>query len=211
MSESTIKGKARDTLGSASAKRLRREGQIPAVIYGKNDPIHISIDEKEFHQAVPSMSESTIIKIKVGRKSHSVLIKDFQELMLSERLGHIDFFELTAGEAVHTTVPVILEGTSPGVKEGGMLEQVLHELDIESLPKNLPAHITVSIDGLELNESLHIRDMEAPEGVKFLQDEDATVVTVTAYKEEVEPEEGEEEAEVEVITEASEEESEDEE
>jgi large subunit ribosomal protein L25 len=210
MSESTtIKGKARDTLGSASAKRLRREGQIPAVIYGKNEPIHVAIDEKEFHASIPSMSESTIIKIKVGRKSHSVLIKDFQEMMLSERLAHIDFFELTAGESVHTTVSVILEGTSPGVKEGGLLEQVLHELDIEALPKDLPAHIMVNIDGLELNESIHVGDIQAPDGVKLLQDPDRTIVTVTAFKEEVEEAEGEEEeTEVEVISEASEQEDE---
>ncbi|MDA3832894.1 MAG: 50S ribosomal protein L25, partial [Spirochaetales bacterium] len=125
--------------------------------------------------------------------------------LMSDKLSHIDFFELTKGEIVRTHVAIIIEGASPGVKEGGMLEQVLHEVEIESLPADLPAHITVSIDGLELNESIHISDIEAPKGVKFLQDLDRTVVTVTSIREEPsEEEETEEEAEVEVITKAAE-------
>ncbi|MGM0431345.1 MAG: 50S ribosomal protein L25 [Spirochaetota bacterium] len=213
MSQSTvIKGKQRDTLGSAPAKRLRREGRIPAVIYGKDKPIHISLDAKEFNAAVPSLSESNIITIKIGRKSHSVLVKDYQEILLSTDLAHIDFFELTKGEAVHTQVPFVLEGAAPGVREGGILEQVLHEVDVEAMPEDLPGHITVNIDGLQLNESIHIGDIEPPKGVKFLIDEDRTIATVTSIREEPEEEaEGEEEEEVEVIGEASEETEEEEE
>lgn len=212
MSQSTvIKGKQRDTLGSAAAKRLRREGQIPAVIYGKDKPIHISLDAKEFNAAVPSLSESNIITIKIGRKSHSVLVKDYQEVLLSTDIAHVDFFELTKGEAVHTQVPFFLEGTAPGVKEGGILEQVLHEVDVEAMPEDLPGHITVNIDGLELNESIHIGDIEPPKGVKFLIDEDRTIATVTSIREEPEEEVEEEEEEVEVIGEASDESEEEEE
>lgn len=197
MSEKVVKGYKRETLGSSESRRIRREGKIPAVIYGKNEPMHISVDAKEFSTVVKTLSESSIITIKVGRKNHSVLIKDFQEAIIGDELMHLDFYEVVKGEALHTHVPVVLEGSSIGVKEGGLLEHVLHELEIECLPKDLPESIVVSINELGLNESIHVVSLDVPNGVKILTDSDRTVVTVVSKKEETSAstEEAEEEEE----------------
>lgn len=202
MNERTLKGHKRDKTGTSESRRLRKEGKIPAVIYGKEKPIHIVIDAKEFNSIVGSIKESSLLNIKIGRKSHAVLIKDFQERLLSDDISHLDFFEVTKGEVVHTHVPIVLEGASIGVKEGGLLEQVLHEVEIECLPKNLPETITVDISNLRTNESIHIKSMVAPKGVKFLTSEERTVVAITSQKAE-KPEE-EEEVEEETSGEASE-------
>lgn len=184
MSEKVVKGYKREMLGSSESRRVRKEGKIPAVIYGKNEPLHISVDAKEFSTVVKTLSESSIITVKVGRKNHAVLIKDFQEAIIGDELMHLDFFEVSKGETLHTHVPVILEGSSLGVKEGGLLQHVLHELEVECLPKDLPESIVVSINELGLNESIHVEALSVPKGVKILTGADRTVVTVVSKKEE---------------------------
>ncbi len=198
MNEKVIKGYKREVFGTSESRRIRREGKIPAVVYGKAEPLHISVDAKEFTTKIGSLSESVLITIKIGRKSHTVLIKDYQIDFLSDDLLHLDFYEIAKGEILRTHVPVVLEGSPKGVLEGGLLEQLLHELEIECLPKDIPESIVVSVGELELNESIHVRGLTIPHGVKILTNEDRTVVTVVPKKaEEVEEEVEEEEAEVE--------------
>ena len=110
---------------------------------------------------------------------------------------HIDLYEVIKGESLHTEVAVILKGTSKGVKEGGLLEHVMHAIEIECLPKDIPESFVVDITNIGLNESLHVRDLAIPEGVKVLVNEDRTVVTVVSKKSEA-SETAEEEAEEEV-------------
>lgn len=184
MSDKTITGYKRETVGTSDSRRLRREGNIPAVIYGKDGVSNIYINAKDFERNIGTLSESTIITIKIGRKKHAVLIKDYQGALLSTDLLHIDFFEVTKGETLRTHVPFNFEGSPVGVKEGGLLEQVMHEIEVECLPKDLPESVTVSIAAIALGESLHVRDIEFPAGVKPLADEDDTVVTVVTKKSE---------------------------
>ena len=193
----TLKGYKRESVGSAASRRLRREGFIPAVIYGKHDPVHLALEAKEFSTEIKSISESNIIGVKLGRKSYQVLIKDYQEALLTNDLMHIDLYEVIKGESLHTEVAVILKGTSKGVKEGGLLEHVMHAIEIECLPKDIPESFVVDITDIGLNESLHVRDLTIPEGVKVLVNEDRTVVTVVSKKSEA-SETAEEEAEEEV-------------
>jgi large subunit ribosomal protein L25 len=199
MNEKTIKGYKRETLGTGESRRIRREGKIPAVIYGKNAPEHISLDVKEFATAIGSINETSIITIKVGRKSHSVLIKAYQTALISGDVTHMDFFEVSKGETLHTHIPVTLHGSAKGVKEGGLLEHVLHDLEIECLPKDIPESIVVEIAELGMNESLHVSSIVVPEGVKILTNPERTIVTVVSKKAEVTEEseelEGEEEGE----------------
>jgi len=202
MDDKVLSGMKRTESGTGASRRLRREGQIPAVIYGKEAPVHISIDAKEFKTKIKNISESGLLTIKIGKKSFTVLIKDFQENPLKYELRHVDFFEITKGEKLHTTVSIALlhADSAAGIKLGGILEQVLHDVDIECLPENIPESIICDISELGLNESLHVEGVTAPKGVKILTDSHRTIVTITSLKEEVVEEEEEEvEEEVEVI------------
>jgi len=198
--EKTLVGYDRKDLRKGITKQLRREGLIPAVIYGKNESKAVSIVAKEFNKKFHHISENTLITIKIGRKKHDVLIKDYQENHLKNYMVHIDFYEVEQGKLLRTNIPVHLEGDAKGVREGGLLEQTLHEIEVECTPKDIPEVFTLNIDGLETGESMHVDALEVTEGVRIITPEDATIVTITAPREEpAEEEAAEEEAEPEVI------------
>lgn len=201
MDDKNLTGELRTDIGTGGARRLRNQGLIPSVIYGKKDPVHISINAHEFDTKIKHIGESGLLNVTVGKKKYSVLIKDFQENYLKGEVTHLDFFEVTKGEKLHMSVPITLVNadTAAGVKLGGMIEQVLHEIDIECLPKNIPEHINCDVAEIGLNESFHVAELVIPEGVKVLIDPDRTVVTITSIKEEAEPAEEDEASEVEVI------------
>lgn len=192
MDYKTISAEVRTELRKSAAKKMRNEGRIPAVIYGHNEPINISVDEKEFTKKFDKISESTIITVTVGKKSYSVLVKDFQDDIVTSRIQHVDFFEIEKGKTLRTNVTVHIEGTAKGVREGGVLEQRLHELEVECLPKDIPEMITVDVSSLEAGDAIHVADIEIPKGVKVLNILEQTIVSVTLIKEEVEETEEEE-------------------
>jgi large subunit ribosomal protein L25 len=142
-----------------------------------------------------------------------VLIKAWDEDNRTGDLIHVDFFEVSAGKVLHTRVPVSIEGSAPGEREGGVLQTTLHEVEVECLPKDIPDSITVDISTLQIGDAVHLADIEVPEGVTFLTNEDQVVVQVSAVREpvlETEEEEGEELAEGELGEEQVGEESEEE-
>jgi len=196
-----LSGDLREKTGKGDAKRIRREGGIPAVIYGKKDPLHIQLNSRDFRHQIRSIAESGLITIKVGKKKHTVLIKDYQENPLNNDITHLDFFEITKGEKLHTSVYVILENgeKAKGVKVGGLLEHILYELEIECLPKDIPEHIVCDVQNLDVNENITVADLPVPSEVRVLTDPDRIVATITHVKVVEEAEEGEEVAEVEVI------------
>ncbi len=210
MSDNTLVGYDRKQLGKGASRQLRREGMIPAVIYGKNESKAVYVEAREFDKKFHRISENTLITIKVGRKKHEVLIKDYQENTLKNYMVHIDFYEVEQGKLLRTNIPIHLEGAAKGVKEGGLLEQTLHEIEVECTPKDIPESFSVDISSLEMGESLHVDSLQVTEGVKILTDLEQTIVTITAPRKEAE--EGEEaeavDAEPEVIGEKSEEEEE---
>lgn len=196
MKDTNLSGTLRkEDFGSAGSRRVLASGRVPAVIYGKKDPIHITLDANEFQNKMRHFSESTLLTIKVGRKNHSVLMKDYQENVMKGIVMHVDFYEVTKGEVLRANVPVVLQGNPEGAKFGGVLEQVAHEIEVECLPKDLPEHIVIDVSGLGLNESIHLGMVTVPEGVRFLVDEATTIATVKGVKEVVTVEEGEEEGE----------------
>ncbi len=192
MSDKTLVGYDRKDLRKGATKQLRRDGQIPSVIYGKNETKNIYVEAREFDKKFHHISENTLITIKIGRKKHDVLIKDYQENHLKNYMVHIDFYEVEQGKLLRTNIPVHLEGSPKGVKEGGLLQQTLHEIEVECTPKDIPEFFSLDVSALELGESLHVSSLSAPEGVKILSDEDDSIVTITAPRQE--EEEGEEEA-----------------
>ena len=207
MEQKTLAGYERNMFKKGPAGRLRKEGKIPSVIYGHNKPVHISVDAKEFDTKFHTISENTLITINVEDKEYEVLVKDFQENMMLGQLTHIDFFEVERGKTLKTRIPVYLTGTSIGVKEGGLLEHRLHEIDIECLPKDIPEKIEIDITELQVGDSVHVSDLEVIEAVKILNFLEQVVVSVTTVKAEVEPEIEEEEIEGEEEAESTEEET----
>ena len=205
MEQKTLTGYERKELKKGPSRRLRKEGKIPAVIYGHDKPKNISVDRKEFHSKFKNSSASTILKIKVGKKEYEVLVKGFQEDYIHEVITHIDFYELERGKLLKTKIPVHMVGSAIGVREGGLLEQRIHELEIECLPKDIPEVIEVDIENLGIGESVHVEDLKISDGVKVLNLPGQTIVSITYVKEVVEPEAEEEEIEEEADTEEEEE------
>jgi len=188
-------------------RQLRREGKIPAVIYGKADSQGIIIDEHEFNAKFPVISESRIINLKGDSGAHDVLIKDYQENIITGRVQHIDFYEIERGKILRTNAPVHLKGSSIGVMEGGVLDTLIHELEVECLPKDLPEEILVDISALNVGDSIHIRDIEPPEGVRIVTPQEQVLCIVEHRRAEEVAEVEEEELEEEALEEGEEAES----
>ncbi len=206
---------ARQGGGKGVAGRLRSTGKIPAVIYGHTSPTSIAVDAHEFRSAFKRITENTIVELLLGGAVHEVLVKDYQRDNITGQILHVDFYEFEKGKALRTRVPIRLVGNPIGVKEGGILESLLHALDVECLPKDLPEEITLDISELGLDRALHVKDLTLPEGVRALQMPDQVVCLVAHRKAEEEvapaavegevPAEGEEAAEGEEKAEETEE------
>lgn len=200
-----LRGEPRSEMGKGASRRLRREGRIPAVVYGHSEPLHCSVISREFFSTFHTVSESTIITLNVGKENRDVLIKEYDEDITTGRIEHIDFYEIEQGKKLRTHVAIELEGSPTGVREGGILDQNLHHLDIECLPKDIPEHIVVDISHLGREESLHVSDIVLPEAVRVLTDAHQTVASIVIPRAVVEEaEEGEEDLEPEAIGEKSE-------
>ena len=188
MSEKKLEAELRTSdFGTRGSRRLLRSGRIPAVVYGKGEPLHVTVDARTFNYNKKGYGESTLITLDVkGEKTHEVFVKTYQEDLLRNVVHHVDFYEITRGQAVRTHVRIELTGTPAGVREGGVLDQVIHEIEIECLPKDLPEVFTLDVSALAMNESLKVSDIKVPEGIKVHADLDATVATVKPVKVEVE-------------------------
>lgn len=199
MEQKDLSAVIRKDLKKGPTKRVRKDGKIPAVIYGHTEPVAIAVDEVVFNKSFTDIQANTIFNIDVEGDHRDVLVKDLQENILTGKILHIDFYEIEKGKALKTSVPVNLVGVAPGIKEGGILEVRLHVIDIECIPSAIPSSIDVDISNLQLNEAIHVSDLEIAEEVKILSNPEQTIVSLNIIKvveEAVEEEgiEGEEEA-----------------
>ena len=196
MEQKTLAAQMRQHFGSRESRRLRRSGKIPAVVYGPSVPKGLIIDAHEFNTKFITVSESTIINLQIDGDSHDVLIRDYQEDTISGTITHVDFYEIEQGKTLSTNVSLHLIGAPIGVREGGVQESFVHELEVECLPKDLPEFIEVDIAALEIGQSIHVRDISAPVGVQILNSPDQVVCAIAHKRAEVEevPEEAEAEA-----------------
>ena len=179
-----------EDFGSAGSRRVVRSGRIPAVVYGKKgvEPLFVTLDAKEFRMKRNEFTETTLITLKVSDgEERKVFVKDVQENLLKNCIQHVDFFEVTFGQLLRTKVRVELTGTPVGVRDGGVLEQVVHEVEIECFPRHLPESITADVTSLEINEGIRVSDLKVPAEIKILTDANATVATVKGVKEEAAP------------------------
>jgi large subunit ribosomal protein L25 len=173
--------------GKSASGRLRRGGKIPAVVYGHTEPLAITVDAREFRGAFKRITENTVVHLTLPEGVHEVLVKDYQKDNLTGRILHLDFYEFEKGKALKTRVPVHLTGAPVGVKEGGILETLMRDLEVECLPRDLPEQIALDISNLALNHSIHVRDLTLPDGVKALNSPEQVVCVVAVRKAEEEP------------------------
>ena len=204
MASAQLSATPRSDTGKGVARSLRREGKVPGVIYGHaREPLPLALGSRELERLLGRISaETTVVELDLDGKTSRTLIREIQRDPLKRTVIHIDFMELVAGETVTVNVPVVLVGTPEGVRTGGgVLDQVLRELQVRVDPANMPNHIDIDITNLTIGHSIHVGDITVPEGVEILEDEEATIVTLSAPKTQAEtPAEGEEaSAEPEVI------------
>ena len=194
----TLPAQKRDGTGKGVARRLRAAGRLPAVLYGRElDPVHLSLDAKEAELLFHSISvDNTIVQLAVegDKKPYETLIREIQVHPLRQTLTHVDFLRIQAGVTVDVNVPVHLLGIPEGVKNsGGVLEQVIHDLPVRCIPSKIPQSIDIDVTHLDLNEAMHIYDIEFEEGVEVTIEQKRTICSVAIPKVIEEPEEEEEE------------------
>jgi large subunit ribosomal protein L25 len=201
-----LNSEIRDQTGKGAARRLRSAGKLPAILYGaETEPIMLAMDYGELEKTLRGRAAENIIfdlMINGGKKSQSkkVMIKELQRDPVKRDYLHVDLFEISMAKELEVDIPIDLVNTPLGVDQGGILQHIRREVKVVCLPEDLVDKIEVDVSGLDIGQSLHIRDISFPPGLKPLDDEDQAVVTVVAptVAAEVEEEEAEvEEAEVE--------------
>jgi large subunit ribosomal protein L25 len=196
-SRPSVEVSPRDQFGSRNTRRLRRTGQVPGIVYGtpEGDVIAFSAEARELRRVL--VGAGALIDLKVDGDARPVIVKDMQFHPVRGELIHIDFVQVRLDEKIQTQVAVHVEGVddAPGVKEGGVLEQATHQLNIEALPTAIPDAIVVDVSGLGIAETMHLSAVTPPEGVTFLDDLEETIIaTIVVPTEEPEEPEVEEEA-----------------
>lgn len=216
MASAQLSATPRDGTGKGSARTLRAQGRIPAIIYGHGrEPQTLAIETRELEKLLSRISaESTVIELTLDGKSAKTLIREIQRHPFKRQILHVDFQELVAGEKVTVRLPIILNGIPDGVRQdGGILDQTMRELEVEVDPANIPNHVEIDVTSLKIGDSIHVRDIALPEGVEVVGELDSSVCVVSAPRAVVETvaaveEEGAVAAEPEVIGKAKKEEDE---
>lgn len=202
-----LTAKIRENTGSKAAVKERKQGRIPAVVYGhKKEPEAISLDE---HNLVEGLHHGhRLMDIKIGRKIQKVLVKDLQYDHLGKKIIHADLVRVDITETVKVSVPIELKGTAKGTQEGGVITEHTDHLEIECQAADIPESIVVTVTDMDVGDTLHAKDVELPPGAALSSSPDILLVTcsLVAAAKAVEEIEEEELAAPEVITEAKEEE-----
>jgi len=194
--ETVLEAITRTRFGKNEAGRLRREGFVPSVLYGgqpgeggKREALPISVDPKALLRILHSQSgANTIITLALGTESPKVMLKEYQLDPISRQLLHADFYRVAMDKAITVTVPVVLRGEAPGVKQqGGLLDFVHREIEIECLPADIPEHIDVDVSELMLNQSIRLRDIVGSMKWTPVSEADLMLVHVVPQKVEAEP------------------------
>ncbi|CAN5234105.1 hypothetical protein BH18ACT12_BH18ACT12_12990 [soil metagenome] len=185
--------KERESRGSADARRLRKAGFIPGVLYGKGKGSYaICVPERELRRVLTGQGglHAILDVVLEGQKTtHAPILKDYQQDPIRGHISHIDLQEVPLDQPIQASVTVQLVGEPAGVKEGGVLSQVQREINVEALPMEIPEHLELDVSGLEIGDTLRLADLGTHEGVTYLDDPEETVLaTVTLPTREVEPE-----------------------
>lgn len=180
--------RAPESRGKNEAVRIRRSGKIPAVIYGAGkDPVAVTLDPKQIKKILNSESgHNTIFDLKIGSGQEKAMIVDWQYDPIKSSLLHIDLKRIAMDKAIRVKVPIALTGVAEGVRtQGGIMDQVLREVEIECLPSDIPSQISADVTNMVFGQVLRVSDLPHGGKLKFVTNEDQTVAHVTAVKEEV--------------------------
>jgi large subunit ribosomal protein L25 len=184
--EKNIQTNPRQSGNKNDARRLRREGLIPAVLYGAGlEPLTISVDPKQMKRILESEAgHNSIFDLSAGGDSGKAMIVDWQSDPIKRALLHVDLKRIAMDQLLRVSVPVVLKGEAPGVKlQGGILEQMMREVEIECLPADIPSNIEADVSKLEFGQTIRVSDLPHNEKIKFITDENQAIAHVTAVKE----------------------------
>ncbi|CAM4517683.1 large subunit ribosomal protein L25 [Paenibacillus endophyticus] len=188
-----MKADQRTVATKGELRQLRLQGKIPGVVYGKqlDQAAQVAVDGKEL-QALLRSQPNAVLEINIpSHGKTSVMISEIQRDSLSRQVLHVDFHQINMNENVRANVRIQAEGDSQGVREGGILQIILHELEVQCLPGSIPDAVTVDISALEVGGSLLVSDLSLPKGVEALADPEQVVVTILAPQKELTEEEAE--------------------
>ena len=187
-----LNAEPRTAAGFRAVNRLRKAGNVPAALYGrKTAPAQLQVHGKTFSKLLESSASDNILvslKIAGGAADQLALVQEVQHDYLKGGILHIDFHAVAHDEEIHAHVPVQLVGDAAGLKFGGLVEAIHHDLEVRCLPKDLPETITIDVSALNLNESIHVGEIKLPEGVRTRLGADVVVVHCSEPKVEAEPE-----------------------
>jgi len=177
MEQATLQATKRQDLGSRAARRLRKQGIVPAVLYGHQlGTVHLSLPIKEVERVLHAGSR--MVTLEIGGTVETALLKDLQYDSMGDHLLHVDLSRIAMDQKVALTVPVELHGHAKGVLAGGVLDQAVRDIEVSCLPRDIPEKIRVEIADLGVDGIIYVRDLVPPPGVELLQDPDAPVVSI---------------------------------
>lgn len=187
----------RERVGSSESRRLRRQGLVPGVLYGRGEPVSICVEERELRRALTGaagLHSLLDVSIDGTGNSHASILKDYQVDKVRGGVIHVDLQEVRLDQPITASVSVHLIGgeDAPGVREGGVLSQPLREVQVSALPLEVPEHIDVDVSQMATGDTLRVEDIRVAEGVTLLDDPETVLATVTAPTREILPEEVEE-------------------
>src|SRR5918996_2984919 len=180
MGTASLTATPRSDVGKGAARKLRSTARIPGVIYGHHrEAQSLAIDARELEKLLGQIAPgTTVVELNLGGRVSRTLIREIQRHPFKRQVLHIDFQELVAGEKITVNIPIVLVGTAAGVKDGGTVEEVTREVEVEVDPANIPSHFEIDISHLGINDSVHVSDIKIPEGIELLEDLEATVAVV---------------------------------
>ena len=192
MAQSTLEVTLRNRMGKSGAREIRREGNVPAILYGKDtEPLALVINPAELKQALSTEArENTLLEMNVKSGKEKIkklsLLREIQYDFLTGKPIHFDFQALDMNKKITVNVPVNIEGKAKGVKEGGVLEEILREITVECLPNDIPNSYNIDVTELDIGDSIHVSSLDIAEEVDVLNELEDTIVTVLAPKMEIE-------------------------
>ncbi|MFT3794774.1 50S ribosomal protein L25/general stress protein Ctc [Flavobacterium sp.] len=176
MKSITIKGSERESVGKKATKALRDAGQVPCVLYGGDKPVHFAAEEKAFKSLVYTPNAHTVV-IEAGKNSYNAILQDIQVHPVSDKILHIDFFQLNDAKEITMEVPVKVTGTSPGVLNGGVLRLNQRKLKVKALPKNLPDFVEANISEMEMGNKMYVTKLVS-DSYKLMHPDNTVVAQV---------------------------------
>jgi len=176
----TIQAQRREARPKALKTKLRKQGRVPGVFYGKEiEPQLLHVDEVQLARCLQQGAATSVIQLELDDQTYPVIIREWQRDELRDKLLHVDFYAVEMDEPIDTEVPLVLEGEPKGVKVGGVLQQQLREVEIRALPDRIPEVLTLDVSELEIGDTVTLQAVKLPDGVKLLSDPDEVVAAVT--------------------------------